>query len=167
MTEETKAAKRSSIANGYVADLRKLTHDTGAMAMLRRGLGEAYGALEMYPYVYSLLPEDRAFLSEDSFLQIAALFALHPETCNNKSFGKSFRELWQTHNRRPSTETRFKALLAADREMVVTHLHSSVTMMKDKGIRIDYAGLLVDLNNWDHEDNFVQRGWAKSFWGTK
>ncbi len=167
MTVETKSGEKRSLAGNYVTFLVKLKRDNGAMAMLRRGLGENYGALEMYRYVYPFLPEDRAFLSEESFLQIAALFALHPEACSNKSFGRSFRELWQAHNRRPSMENRFKALLAADKGVVVTHLHSVVTMMKDKSIRIDYAGLLVDLNNWDHEDSFVQREWAKAFWGTK
>ncbi len=165
MTEGTKAANRRAIAVTFVADLCKLKHNTGAMAMLKRGLGKDHGVIEMYQYVYPFLPQDTAFMSEGSFLKIAALFALHPETCDHKSFGKSFRELWHAHNRRPSTENRFRALLAADRETIATHLHHSVTMMKDKGIRIDYAGLLVDINNWDRDDNFVQRVWAKDFWG--
>lgn len=167
MTEETKAAKRHLIANSYIANLRKLRHDTGAMAMLRRGLGENHGAIEMLDYVFRAIPEDSAFMNENSFLQVAALYALHPETCNNMSFGGSFRRLWEAHRRRPSTEARFKALLAADEEMVTTHLHHSVTMMKDKGIRIDYARLLIDLNGWEHEDSIVQRRWAKDFWGPK
>lgn len=167
MTAKTKSEEKRSLAGNYVAFLVKLKHNNGARAMLRRGLGENHGVLEMYRYVYSFLPKDRVFLSEESFLQIAALFALHPETCSNKSFGKAFWELWQAHNRRKSIENRFNALLAADKEMVVTHLHRAVTMMKDKGIRIDYAGLLIDLNNWDHEEGSVQREWAKDFWGTK
>ncbi len=167
MTEGTKAANRLLVANSYIANLRRLRHDTGAMAMLRRGLGDNHSATKMLSYVFRAMPEDSSFLKENTFLQIAALYALHPETCNNMSFGGSFRRLWEAHRRRPSTEARFKALLAADEEMVTTHLHHSVAMMKDKGIKIDYALLLVDLNNWDHEDDLVQRRWAKDFWGPK
>jgi CRISPR type I-E-associated protein CasB/Cse2 len=167
MTEGTITANKLLVANTYMANLHKLRRDAGAMAMLRRGLGENHGAIEMFSYVFRALPADTAFLREDSFLQIAALYALHPEMCSDMSFGGSFRKLWQADRRRPSTEARFKTLLAADKETVVTHLHRSVTMMKNKGIRIDYARLLVDLNNWEHEDNFVQKEWAKDFWGSK
>ena len=137
------------------------------MAMLRRGIGKKYGSLEMYRYVYPFLPENRFFLSEESFLQIAALFALHPEACAMRSFGESFRNLWQARKRIKSIENRFNALLAADREMLPIHLHRGVLMMKDKGIRVDYAGLLIDINNWEHENGYVQRKWAKDFWGNK
>jgi CRISPR type I-E-associated protein CasB/Cse2 len=167
MTTETKAMKRKSIAMDYIAHLLKLRRDNGAMAMLRRGLGKVCGTLEMYRYVYPLVPEDRAFLSEENFFQVAALFALHPETCTNKSFGRSFRELWQARDRNESIESRFKILLAADKDSVATHLHGAMTMMKDKGIRVDYSGLLVDLNNWDDEDGPVQKEWAKDFWGNR
>lgn len=164
MKEEISSEKRKSLAENYVTFLLKLKRNNGAMATLRRGLTENYNAVEMYRYVYSFLPEDHMFLSEKSFLQIAALFALHPETCKDKSFGKAFRELWHANNRGASIDSRFNALLATDKEMLMTHLHRAITMMKDKGIPIDYAGLLIDINNWEHEDGFVQKKWAKGFW---
>jgi len=146
--------------------------DRGAMAALRRGVGKAPGStMEMHPYVVPFLPRDRP-LEEDAYYLVAALFAYWHQgeitvaTHPPDNLGASLARL-KTPDTGPSLETRFTALLKSHRDDLPVHLRQAVGLLKSKDIPVHWRHLWRDLRHWDHEDGWVQRSWAKSFWGLK
>ncbi|MEI7990092.1 MAG: type I-E CRISPR-associated protein Cse2/CasB, partial [Chloroflexota bacterium] len=45
------------------------------------------------------------------------------------------------------------------------YLRQIMSILKSKGIPINWSQLLRDIGYWDHPNRFVQRRWAASFWG--
>jgi len=155
-----------------IDSLEKLVRDQdrGALAALRRGLGKSPGtAMEMHRYVVPSLPRGRPW-DEESYYLVAALFAYwhqgettvaaHPPD----NLGASLARL-RIPDSGPSLELRFTALLKSHRDDLPTHLRQVVGLLKSKGVPVHWRNLFRDLRNWDHEDGWVQRSWAKSFWG--
>ena len=145
----------------------------GALAALRRGVGKAPGvAMEMHRYVAPFLPKDPARRQEEACYLVAALFAYwhqgesivaaHPPD----NLGASLARL-KTPDTGPSLEARFTALLKSHREDLPVHLRQAVGLLKAKEVPVHWRHLWRDLRHWDHEDGWVQRSWAKSFWGVK
>jgi CRISPR type I-E-associated protein CasB/Cse2 len=63
----------------FITYLESLREDRGALAALRRGLGQPPGtAREMYPYVVRWLPAEASAQREAAYFLVAALFAYHP-----------------------------------------------------------------------------------------
>jgi hypothetical protein len=60
---------------------------------------------------------------------------------------------------------RFVALLNAHPEELDRHLRHAVSLLSANEIRIDWAQLLRDVQQWDDEDRQVQLAWARAFWG--
>lgn len=151
----------------FVQYLQKLAEsdDRPALAALRRGLSGS--TAEMHRYVVPYLPPDAPEYREDHFYLVAALFALHPrwaEEGQPSNFGASFARLAESSGSE-SIEKRFVALLNAHPDDVPEHLRHAVALLKSKQIPVDWAQLLHDLWYWNHEKRFVQRDWARAFWG--
>jgi CRISPR system Cascade subunit CasB len=125
--------------------------------------------MEMHRYVAAFLPRDRPW-EEEFYYLVAALFAYwhqgeitvaaHPPD----NLGASLARL-KTPDTGPSLEARFTALLKSHRDDLPVHLRQAVGLLKSKDIPINWRTLHRDLRYWDHEDSWVQRNWAKSFWG--
>lgn len=178
-----------------VPDSQKETNESAkqnkraVLAYLRRGLGRESGtAMEMLPYVMPYierLPEDLSLKQrekiENSYFLIGSLIGLYPKA-NRKSEDKGQNNLGKSlwlfdreiskgipnrpkNERNPSVEKRFVGLLNADEEDLHNHLRQIISLLKSKEIPINWLQLLKDINNWSYESKFVQRNWAREFWG--
>lgn len=137
----------------------------GALAALRRGLGRKPGTeIAMYPFVGSWVGSKSDRDAEPFFL-VASLFALHPKHDPNlRSLGESFSKLFRESSSPESLEHRFTALLNADREELHIHLRHAVSLLKSKGIAINYAQLIRDIRWWGERGSGTRRTLARDFW---
>jgi CRISPR system Cascade subunit CasB len=83
-----------------------------------------------------------------------------------ENFGASLA-LLVTPEAGPSLDLRVTALLKTHRDDLPVHLRQTVGLLNAKDIPINWQQLLKDVLNWDHEDQFVQRAWARAFWGRR
>lgn len=135
----------------------------GALASLRRGLGQPPGAAaEMYRYVEPFLGVDARY-KEDAYYLVAALFALHPESADFGDMG-SHMAAARSEGGGDALERRFTALLAAHPDDLPDYLRQAVSFLKSKDVPINWNQLLRDLQGWGREDRYVQKKWARSFW---
>lgn len=138
--------------------------ERGALASLRRGLGQPPGTVaEMYRYVEPYLGADARY-KESTYYLVAALFALHPQSTDQGNMGDHLART-RTENASDALERRFTALLAAHPDDLPDYLRQAVSFLKSKEESVNWNQLLRDLQNWGHEGRFVQKAWARSFWG--
>lgn len=151
----------------FILYLQKLAdgQDRGALASLRRGLGQPPGTVaDMYRYVEPFLGQDARY-KESAYYLVAALFAFHPKSTDEGNMGKHLAKT-RTESGEDALERRFTALLAAHPDDLPEYLRQAVSFLKSKNEEpINWNELLRDLQNWGHEDHFVQKKWARSFWG--
>ncbi len=151
----------------YLMGLRE-SGDRGALASLRRGLGYAPGeAVEMYPYVMPYLPADVQDWEIDAAFLIAALFAYHPDPGGVGNMGDHFRQARDPQGDDTALERRFSVLLAAHPDDLPFHLRQAVSFLKSRqrAVPVNWPQLLRDVLAWGHPDRYVQRQWARAFWG--
>jgi len=136
-----------------------------ALAALRRGLGQEPGSVpEMYPHVewYNVTQYNESYI-----YMIAALFALHPSSTKFGNMGDHLRSLVRELGDDASTERRFVQLLRMRRGTLEPRLRQHISILKSKDIAVNWHQLFGDLRNWGHPNRFVQRNWARAFWGYK
>lgn len=150
----------------FVEYLEKLrdSEDRGALAAMRRGLGQPVGmAHEMYRYVVPWLGDQNSSFYEESYFLVASLFAYHPQAGGSGNLGASFARTRDPQGDDVATERRFTALLSAHRDDLPFYLRQAISFLRAKESPVDYHQLLRDLLAWDR--GYVQRNWAQSFWG--
>jgi len=138
--------------------------DRGALSELRRSLisgNDTLAARHVLPWLGAEVGQRRESLA----LLVSGLFAMHPERATGPNFGHSMGRVWQVQDKRPSTEQRFVALLDAHTEDLRYYLRQAISLVGSHDIPVDWAQLYRDLCNWRHADRFVQRKWARAFWG--
>ncbi len=138
--------------------------DRCALSELRRSLVSGNDVLATR-HVLPWLGEEVESRRESVALLVAGLYALHPERTTGRNFGHSMSHMWQVQHRRPSTEQRFVAVLTAHPEDLSFYLRQAVSLVRFHEIPVDGAQLYRDLCNWGDADRFVQRKWARAFWG--
>jgi CRISPR system Cascade subunit CasB len=139
----------------------------GALAALRRGLGKEPGeAPEMFPYVVPFLPKRPSAELEVSYYLAAALFALHPQDCQEGNLGSHLRSCIRSETDEAAIERRFVALLKSHPDDLPNMLRQTVSFLKSKDKRVNYRQLLRDLLGWGSPECYVQRRWASGFWGS-
>jgi CRISPR system Cascade subunit CasB len=149
----------------YLEGLRE-REDRGALAALRRGLGQEPGrAVEMYRYVVPWVPERASRQEERAYYLVAALFAYHPAPGGQGNLGAAFRRTLGPQGDNTAIERRFTALLAAHADDLPFYLRQAIGFLKSKEVPVNWQQLLVDLRAWDHPEGYVQRDWARAFWG--
>ncbi len=173
MTETATAKTQSGRGEQFISYLKELADDENraALAALRRCLGKSPGeAAEAHRYVLRFNPEP---WNEWAYYLVAGLFALHPESWPQKesksrltNLGASFAWMKTKADNDSSIERRFVALLDSHADDLSEHLRHAISLLKSKEIPVDWLQLLRDLRSWNHEDRFVQRNWARAFWGT-
>jgi CRISPR system Cascade subunit CasB len=147
----------------YLEELRN-REDRGALAALRRGLGQPSGSThEMYRYIMPWLGEQNTAAQEDNYFLVASLFAYHPQAGGTGNLGASFARTRDPQGDDSATERRFTTLLAAHRDDLPTYLRQAISFLRAKEVPVDYHQLLRDLGAWDR--GYVQRNWAQAFWG--
>lgn len=150
----------------FISYITSLKDNRGALAALRRGLGQPPGAApEMFPYVVPWLPGSSRRLTEIVYYLIASLYAFHPMETSTGNMGAHLRATIKDENSGKATERRFVALLNSHPDDVAFHLRQAVSYLKSKDQPVFWGQLFDDLFYWDHPEHFVQRNWAKSFWG--
>ncbi|MBI5295637.1 MAG: type I-E CRISPR-associated protein Cse2/CasB [Chloroflexi bacterium] len=150
----------------FIRYLQKLAEgqERGALASLRRGLGQPPGTVaDMYRYVEPFLRGDARY-KETAFYLVAALFALHPKSTDLGDMGKHMAAT-RTEAGSDALERRFTALLAAHPDDLPEYLRQTVSFLKSKDVPLHWDELLRDLQGWGREDRYVQKKWARSFWG--
>ena len=181
MTETATQTSEQKPESGFIAYLNGLAkkQDRAALAHLRRGLGKKPGdAMEMYPYVGRYAGEERGYDYTRAVFLTASLFAYHPEDSTQvKNFGASVDMLERNlrppnegnndQPKNPSIERRFVALLDADAEDLHYYLRQMIGLLKANSVPVNWDRLFKDIRNWSHDDRFVQRKWARSFWGSR
>lgn len=163
----------ASTEHRFVEHLRELADHSrrsrAPLAALRRGLGKRPGeAPEMFPYVVPYLPSGLSPYREEAYFLIASLFAWHPrsrhgEDPRKSNLGASLRTL---ANEKGESITRYLvALLSAHRDDLPEHLRRAIGLLRTEDIAVDYSQLLRHIEHWNAESRWVQRDWARSYWG--
>ena len=157
---------------GFIRHLFDLSDrdDRGALSELRRSLvsgNDVLATRHVLPWLGGQVGARR----ESVALLVAGLFALHdvktlePERESGRNFGHSMGRVWHAQDKRLSTEQRFVALLNARAEDLPYYMRQAVSLVASYETPVDWAQLYRDLCNWSHSDRFVQRKWARAFWG--
>jgi CRISPR type I-E-associated protein CasB/Cse2 len=152
----------------HLRDHPDQSRSRAALAELRRGLGQPPGtAHEMYPYVVPFLPNDAGKLREDAYFLIAALFAYHPEPGGSGNMGSHFAGARDPSGDNSAIERRFAAVLAAHVDDLPIHLRQAVGFLRSRQpeIPVNWHRLFTDLLGWTHPSGYVQKEWARAFWG--
>lgn len=149
----------------FITYLESLRDDRGALAALRRGLGQEPGSVvAMYPYVVRWLPASASRQTEAVYYLVAALFAYHPDPGDAGNLGAAFRQTLDAQGDNTAIERRFTALLAAHPDDLPFYLRQAVGFLKSKEVAVDWSQLFTDLLAWGHPDSYVQKQWARAFW---
>jgi CRISPR system Cascade subunit CasB len=153
-------------AHPFIGYLEGKRDDRGVLAALRRGLGQPPGTVtDMYPYVVPWLPQNVLPRQESVYFMIAALFALHPQEGGAGNMGDQFRKACGSQDDTTAIDRRFTVLLSAHPDDLPFFLRQAVSFLASKGIPIQWAQLMRDVDNWGHSDRWVQQHWARRFWG--
>jgi len=138
--------------------------DRAALAALRRGLGRPPGtAIEMHRFVVPWLKEEGDSWRERVHYLAAALFASHPLLGKASLAGALAQAAATTGS--GSVERRFMALLNSHPDDLPEHLRHAVSLVRAKGIALDWHRFFRDLLGWRSPERHVQRRWARDFWG--
>ncbi|XOV70443.1 MAG: type I-E CRISPR-associated protein Cse2/CasB [Verrucomicrobiota bacterium] len=159
--------KPSERAADFVARLRRIQNNRGKMAALRRGLSRST-VVNAWPVVVGL-GGSIGQPGESVHVDIAALFATHPEGSNVRNFGDTCRAIAIAHspdNALPeSYERRFRRLIVSGEPSdLVEQLRSWIRLASGKGIGVNYESLFADLWNWRWYADDIRVQWARSFW---
>jgi CRISPR type I-E-associated protein CasB/Cse2 len=151
----------------FVGRLRSIRKDRGQLAALRRGFSNST-VMDAWPVVVSL-GGDIGQPGESIFVDVAALFASHPEESNTRNFGEACRAIAladsSDHSLPESYERRFRRLLACgDMADLSGQLRSWIRLASSKGVVVNYESLFADLWNWRLFADDIRVKWAKAFW---
>lgn len=155
----------------FVEHLANVCEDRGARAILRRSAGFAPGEyVPAFPFVEPFLPEDTPESERRAFYLCAMLYALHGLHQEGRWLARAFGALWWKHEKRPSLEKRFIALLESDADALPEHIRHIASLLKDEPF--DHAALLADLRELmkpyaTERQNRIRARWAKDFYRTQ
>lgn len=151
----------------FISYLETLREDRGALAALRRGLGQPPGeAREMYPYVVRWLPAEAPAQREAAYYVTAALFAYHPDPGGSGNLGQAFRRTLDFSGDNTAIERRLTALLTAHPDDLPFYLRQAISFLKAQAspVPVDWQQLFSDVLAWGHPTGYVQKQWARAFW---
>jgi len=151
----------------FIAQLRSVRNDRGSLAALRRGLSPST-VVDAWPVV-ARLGGNIGQPGESVDVDIAALFALHPEESDARNFGVTCRDIAMAASSDrtlpESYERRFRRLLASgDGPDLSRQLRSWVRLAASKGMSVNYESLFADLWNWRWYADDIRVNWARAFW---
>ncbi len=136
------------------------------LATLRRGIGKEPGEdANLMRYIVPYLPAEAQPWVDRPYYLVAPLFALHPEAGGTGDMGEHFAMIRQGKPSEDAVERRFTALLSTHEDDLAYHLRQAVSLCKANHIPIQWHQLFRDIQGWGHPNRWVQRNWAKSFWG--
>ena len=147
--------------DAFVAKLGKL--DPADRARLKRNAGRSISeARGINTLIYYLLPHSLSPAQEEMYFLVATLFPL-ADASSTGSLGKALRQAAGKNNRK-GLDRRIEALLDADASQLPFRLRQTIHYLHSCRVRVNWAGLLSDLLQWNHPDRFVQRSWARDYY---
>lgn len=170
---ESKA--ETSMEKDFVEKLSKL--GTGDIAILKRNAGntlaESHGAIAGF---YRIIPYGLPKYNEEIFFLVATLYGLNKyPTSKNFDFGKTMRKVKDHPKSSESVDKRIIALLDSDFDIIGSYhpgggelayrLRQCVKLANSKEVGVDWIKLLEDLQKWRNDGKYVQKRWAKSYFG--
>lgn len=155
--------------HNFVAYLTSLEENRGALAALRRGLGQPPGSVpDMYRYVVTRLPQDAGSWTERCHYLIAALYAMHPVATDDGNLGKHFAVHldYERPDGNDAIERRFIALLTAHPDDLHIYLRQGISFLRSKDTPVNWHQLMWDVLSLGNPDGAtrVQKQWANGFW---
>jgi len=149
-----------------------LAEDRGALAALRRGLGQPPGAVpDMFRYVVPRLPQDAypGSWTERCYYLVAALYASHPVAAAEGNLGQHFAIHLDLQNpeRNDAIERRFIALLTAHPDDLHIYLRQAISFLRSKDeTPVNWHQLMWDVLQLGYPDRAtaVRKRWADAFW---
>lgn len=172
----TRVNTTQSVTEYFISELEGLVKadDRAALAVLRRNagrnLGKARGALGLF---YRLLPMRLGHREEIYFL-VATLFPWNDNPPPEGNLGHSMA-LLRAKTDSDALDRRMTILLDADFEYEPSgalrpgelgfRLRQTVKLLSGHDIGINWRQLLADLLNWSHPDRWVQKQWAREYFG--
>jgi len=143
-----------------------------ALATLRHGLTQKPGDDKaIYRYVVPFLTTTPSPWRDQVYFLVASLFAWHPGKKEQGeiqgNMGAHFAATIQSEDDRSAVDRRFTALLSADSDDLTDYLRQAVGFLRSRqpAVPINWHRLFSDLLNWNHESGYVQKEWARRFWG--
>lgn len=164
--------------HGFVTYLASLAENRGALAALRRGLGQPPGTVpDMFRYVVPMLPK-AAFpgsWTERSYYLLAALYASHPAVDASHPIAAAEGNLgnhfavhldMQNPERNDAIERRFIALLTAHPDDLHIYLRQAISFLRSKETPVNWHQLMWDVLQLGYPDSAtaVRKRWADAFW---
>lgn len=151
----------------FVAYLEGLSQHRAAMAALRRGLGRPPATVsDMFRYVVPWVPEEASRRYENALYLIASLYAHHRASGGVGNMGDHFARARNPAAGDTAIERRFTAVLRSHPDDFPLYLRQAVSYLKSKEIAVNWHQLLRDVLAWSHPDHYVQKRWARGFWGS-
>jgi CRISPR system Cascade subunit CasB len=155
--------------------------DRAALARLKRCAGRRLEECpEAFSLFYRLLPPaaSQGSWEESACFLVATLFPLAPER-GWGNLGESLRKLADhavqergDEDARASLDRRMTALLDCSAEQLPFRLRQTIRLLESKTltedgkrIGIDWRTLLDDVIGWSHPDRYVQKRWARGYFG--
>lgn len=147
----------------FVEYLERLRTAPGAMSALRSGLGKLPGTEPgMYRYIAPWASNVPPWV-ERAYYALAALYSLNARPGGVGNLGGHLRAVGAS----TGMEQQFQVLLAAPGDQVHRLLPSLVQRLRSADVAVNWTQLLKDITSWDHPDKYVQRAWARGFWGNE
>lgn len=160
---ETLTGAREPRPNDFVGMLIQLekNQDREALAHLRGYVrGTTGDQLRAARYIAPFLGET-PFPSDQWFYTVGGLFAYHPaHTDGPVSLG---RALGRLRGESGSMDQRFLALIGASSDALDKPLFQAISLLRAHSIALNYFRLLKDLQNWGHDETYVQKNWARDY----
>lgn len=148
---------------------------TGELAILRRNAGlslaESRGALGIF---YRLLPVNTGYTEEIYFL-VATLYPHNTKSIEGENLGGALAKL-KAIDGSEALDRRVAILLDSGFERgsnrlrpgeLGFRLRQTIKLLASKEIGVDWQCLLQDLLRWDHPDRWVQKQWARAYFGAQ
>lgn len=147
----------------FIENLTRL--DAGGKARLKRSAGrsldEANHNLALF---YSLLPKPGVPVSQEpNYWLVATLYPL-ADAATAGTFGAALYRARATANAK-GLDRRVEVLLDSDSAQLAYRLGQAVRFLHSNRVPVNWQGLLEDLLQWEHPSHFVQKKWAKDYFG--
>lgn len=158
----------SERATSFVERLHNLSR--GDLSVLKRNAGnslaESRNAIGVFYRTIAGLAVPR--WAEATYFVVSTLYALHPDSTVQDDFGKTMRRI--RDNGSNSIDARMERLLECgeiteDNPELGFKLRQAVSLAKSKQIAINWPALVDDLCSWGSDSRWVQRKWARQYFG--
>ncbi len=140
--------------------------DAGERARLKRNAGKTLAeardtALALF---YRLIPPGVPETQEEIYFLVATLYPL-AESGKNGNLGDALRRARMMAASEEGLDRHVEVLLDADAEQLPFRLRQAIHYLASSRVPVNWPQLLEDLLNWNHPRRFVQRAWARAYFG--